>query len=101
MCSAEREGERLKLLLKSSLLRPSMNEHVVLLQINTDFYEALANEPNQQFVLSVICGESVKDSTWGAHYTAKAMHFQWRCWEAVSCLRWRRVRGLAALRGNL
>lgn len=41
----------------------------------TDFYKALANEPNQQFVLSVICGESVKDSTWGAHYAAKVVHF--------------------------
>lgn len=46
-----------------------MNEHVGLLQIykQTDFYKALANEPSRQLVLSVICGESVKDSTWGAH----------------------------------
>lgn len=62
------------MLLNSSLPRPSMDEHAGLLQY-TDFYKALANEPNQQFVLSVICGESVKDSTWGAHYAAKVVHF--------------------------
>lgn len=68
-CRVGREGGRLKLLLNSSLPRPTMNEHVGLLQIykQTDFYKALANEPSRQLVLSVICGESVKDSTWGAH----------------------------------
>lgn len=51
-----------------------MNEHVGVLQ--TDFYKTLANEPKQQSVLSEICGESVKDSAWGAHYLLKECIFR-------------------------
>jgi len=54
-----------------------MNEHVGLLQIHKQIStKHLLMNPKQQFVLSVICGESVKGSTWEAHYTAKIVHFQ-------------------------